>query len=319
MIGHSVQVMGDRDRLSKFIFVVVFVFSLFAITYTLLPSLAYGQEVSLSISPPLTEIAIQPGRSFTQTITIKNNGVPVTLAPKIVPFVPLDGLGHAELIEDKISVDAFNSWFTFDPSPVSIAETASHDFQIKISPPIGAELRDYYFTFVAEVVPGDILGINSSQAQARIGANILLTASKDGNPHKNASIVEFSAPTFLDSFTGLTYKVILGNSGASYYKPVGKITVEQIFGSTHILTLTPLNVLVGGKREISCLQGEALEACRVPGKFLIGIYRANLSFTIDGEGPSIEKQVYTVVFPFSILLGLITIIITYTMIRKLKP
>jgi hypothetical protein len=280
------------------------------------PGTVRAQEVSLSIAPPITELTIQPGKSFSQTFTVKNDGVPVTIVPKIFPFVPFDKQGHAEIIEDATSVNVFADWFIFDPTPVSLTTTGSHNFIVKIAPPTGAEEKDYYFTFIIEAQNDNNLGVNNSQAQARVGANILLSVSKDGNPGKKASIIDFSAPKLIDSFSGLTYKVVIENSGFSFFKPTGKITIDQIFGSSSTLNLTPLNILVGGSREITCVQGEDIVPCKLPSKFLIGIYRANLSFTIDGSGASIEKQIYTIAFPFSIILGLAIIFIIYRIIRK---
>jgi len=297
----------------------IFLFSLFAITYSLSPGVIHAQEVSLSIAPPLTELTIQPGKSFSQTFTVKNNGMPVVIVPKIFPFVPLDRLGHAEIIEDKTTLDAFNGWFIFDQSPYSLGENGTHDFIVKITPPGWAEEKDYYFTFLVETQNDNNIGVNNTQAQARVGANILINTSKDGNPTKKASIIDFSAPRFIDSFWGLNYKVLIGNSGSSFFKPTGKITIDQIVGGkTTTLNLAPLNVLVGGKREVFCIEGQDLVPCSLPGKFLIGIYRANLSFTIDGSGESIEKQTYTVAFPFTVLLGLVMIGFSYYLITKFQ-
>lgn len=281
------------------------------------PGIAFAQEISLSISPPLTEITIQPGKTFSQTFTVKNDGTPVVIVPKIFPFIPLDRQGHAELIEDQSSINAFSGWFAFDPSPISLGTTGSHDFIVKIIPPEQVGEKDYYFTFIAEVQNDNNLGVSASLSQTRIGANLLLTISKDGNPQKKASIVEFSAPKFIDSFSPLNYKIVLRNSGFGFFKPIGQITADQIFGSTTVLKLAPLNILVGGTREISCVQEEELVPCKLPGKFLIGVYRTNLSFTVDGAGEAVEKQIYTIAFPFSIALGLILIFISYRIIRKL--
>jgi hypothetical protein len=280
------------------------------------PSVAMAQEVSLSISPPITELTIQPGKSFNQVFTLKNDGAPVTVTPKIFPFIPLDKQGHAEIIEDKNSVDVFASWFYFDQSPVSLGTTGSRDFYLKITPPATAEEKDYYFTFIVEVQNDNNLGINNSLAQARIGANLLISVSKDGNPQKKASAITFSAARLIDSFSTLNYKVVIGNTGFSFFKPTGKITVDQIFGSTTVLNLAPLNVLVGGAREISCIQSEEIVPCTLPGKFLIGIYRSDLNFTIDDSGTAIAKQIYTIAFPFSVLISIIVIFIIYRIIKR---
>lgn len=297
------------------IFICLFAYWLIGLFAT--PVVARAQEVSLSIAPPITELTMQPGKVFSQTFTVKNDGVAVTIVPKIFPFVPLDKEGHAELIEDDTSVNAFTGWFFFDPAPVPLGTTGTHNFVIKITPPSDASEKDYYFTFIAEVQNDNNLGVTSSQAKARIGANVIISLSKDGNPKKKASIITFAAPKIIDSFSGLIYKVLIGNSGSGFFKPVGKITIDQIFGSTTTLNLTPHNILVSGSREITCIQGENIIPCKLPGKFLIGIYRANLSFTIDGSGESIEKQIYTIAFPFSIILGLVTVFIIYRAIRKL--
>jgi hypothetical protein len=296
------------------LFIWVFAYLLICLFAT--PTLARAQEVSLSISPPITELTIQPGKSFNQIFTLKNDGGPVTVAPKIFPFIPLDRQGHAEIIEDKNSVDVFASWFYFDQSPVSLGTTGSRDFYVKITPPVNAEEKDYYFTFIVEVQNENNLGINNSLAQARIGANLLISVSKDGNPQKKASAITFSAARLIDSFSTLNYKVVIGNTGFSFFKPTGKITVDQIFGSTTVLNLAPLNVLVGGAREISCIQSEEIVPCTLPGKFLIGIYRSDLNFTIDDSGTAIAKQIYTIAFPFSVLISIIVIFIIYRIIKR---
>lgn len=281
------------------------------------PNVALAQEISLSISPPLTELTIQPGKTLNLTFAVKDDGAPVVVAPAIVPFVPFDKEGHVQLIEDKNSVDAFSSWFSFDQTPISLGTTTTHNFDIKISPPEGTAEKDYYFTFIATVQQGSNLAVNSSQSQARIGANILISVSKDGSPHKKGSVAEFSAPKIIDSFESLTYKILLENIGSSFFKPVGTITVNQVFGKTTILNLAPLNILVGGARQTSCLKEEEIIPCKMPSKFLIGIYKANLSFTLDGSGTPIEKETYTIAFPFSIVLGMLIVIIIFRIIKKL--
>jgi hypothetical protein len=278
---------------------------------------AKAQGVSLAISPPLTEITIQPGKTFNQTFTVRNDGAPVTVISRIYPFVPSDAKGHAEIIEDQTSIDATSSWFSFDQAPVNLGENESREITVKIMPPIEASEGDYYFTFLLTTENSETIGESNTQAQARVGVNLLMTISKDGNPIKNASTITFSSATFIDSFSPLTYKVVIKNLGGSFFKPTGKITVEQVFGSTTTLNLAPLNVLVGGSREISCIQDQDVIPCTLPGKFLIGLYRANLNFTLDNSDKSFERQTYTIAFPFTITLGLILIGISYRIIKRL--
>jgi hypothetical protein len=281
----------------------------------------HAQEVSLSISPPLTELTIQPGKTFNQVFTIKNDGVPVVLEPKIIPFVPFDKDGHAELIDDQNSINFFSSWFFYDPSPISLKQSDSHDFYVKITPPETIKEGDYYFTFTVVTKNDNNIGSTNSQSQIRIGANILLSASKDGNPSKEVSIGKFGAPKILDSFSPLTYEVELSNPGKSLYKPTGTITISKPFGSDEVLSLAPLNVLSGGTRKINCIKNETIVPCKATEKFLIGIYKSKLSFTTDSisEENKTERTVTTIAFPYSITLGLLLLFIAYKAIRKLAP
>jgi len=287
-------------------------------TLLIVNSPIYAQEVSLSISPPILEVTIQPGKTVTQTYTIIDGGIPIVISPKIVPFVPLDQNGHPEIIEDPNSINAFSNWFSFDPTPVSLSSGDSHNFNVKFTPPEAAEEKDYYFTLLLATQNDNGLDINQTQSQARIGANILLTISKDGNPQKSASISLFSAPRLIDSFQNIIYKVSIKNIGSAFFKPKGTITVNQIlFGPKTTLKLAPQNILVGGARVVSCIDGENLIPCQLPSKFLIGIYKATLSFTPDESGQAIAKETYTVAFPFSIVIAATILIFFYRTIKRL--
>jgi hypothetical protein len=108
------------------------------------------------------------------------------------------------------------------------------------------------------------------------------------------------------------------NTGSAFFKPIGAITIEQKpYGTNTTLNLAPENVLTGSTRNITCIDGQSLIPCQVPGKFLIGIYKATVSFTPDGSGEAVSKTVYTVAFPFSILIGIIILIVIYRIIRRL--
>ena len=305
--------MQKNKSIKTLYFLIVCLFTSLAI-----PSKAFAQEVSMSITPPLMEITIQPGKSYTQTFTVKNSGVPVVVEPKIIPFTPLDEDGHVELLDDQKNVDNFDSWFFYDKSPIPLGVFESHDFIVKITPPIEASEKDYYFTFVVATNNEGTLSSNNSISQMRIGANILLSTSIDGNTERNAVITTFLAPKLIDSFTPLIYKILLTNTGKNYFKPIGKIYVDQIFGSSYTLNIAPLNILSGGYRKVYCMNGEDISQCRLPSKFLFGIYKSKLSFALDEAGNNkIEKEIYTFAFPIYITLGLIVITIVLIFIPRI--
>ncbi|MBI3379542.1 hypothetical protein HY029_02165, partial [Candidatus Gottesmanbacteria bacterium] len=44
---------------------------------------AYAQSLSLSISPPLLEVMIKPGKSITQVYKLTNNGEPIVITTNV--------------------------------------------------------------------------------------------------------------------------------------------------------------------------------------------------------------------------------------------
>jgi hypothetical protein len=264
-----------------------------------------AQAIGLSISPPIFELMIQPEKEVKQIFTITNLGGETTLTPKLIYFEPADETGNVNLTEN-LGPD----WVIYDKTPFKLSGQEKFDFEVGFFPPSDTSEIDHLLTLVFETSePVDLLNQNSSNLKSQIGANILLTVSKDGNPKKSAEIIDFTAPKIIDSLFGkISYQIKLKNTGNSYWKPNGKIIVDD-----EIINLAPQNVLSGYSRKISCLNDQALVECKLKDKFYLGKILSKLEFSIDEEPEIYKKEVVTYSFPFSILVFLIFIL---TMIRK---
>lgn len=270
------------------------------------PSTAYAQSaISLSISPPIFEVMIKPGKEVRQVYAISNLGGDTVLTPKIVYFVPSDENGNVDLTDSPAP-----EWVKYDKTPFAIKNQQKNDFTVMISPPEDTIETDHFLTLVFETnTPSDILGQNSSLYKAGIGGNIILTISKDGNPKKSAEIKEFKAPKIIDSLFGrINYSVILTNNGNSFWKPIGKINVKGINLDKN-LTLAPLNIVSGYSRKIPCINNEELIDCNPQSRFYIGKITSNLEFSVDNEPKIYKSEITTFAFPFS-LLGIILTLLT---------
>lgn len=252
--------------------------------------------ISLSITPPIFETMIQPGKEVKQTYSIENLGGDTLLTPKIVYFTPSDENGNVELTDVQAP-----EWVKYESSPFAIKSLERIDFSVIISPPSNTSETDHFLTLVFETdKPTDILGQNSSLYKTQIGSNILLTISKDGNPKKSADILNFKAPKIIDSFSNINYSLTLQNNGNSFWKPTGKIIVQGTnLNST--LTLAPLNIVSGYSRKIPCIQNEELIDCKITKKPLIGIYKADLEFRMDESAEIKKTESITFAFPFSLM------------------
>ena len=260
-----------------------------------------AQAISLSVSPPIFELMIQPGKEVKQIFTLTNLGGDTTITPKIIYFEPADDMGNINLTED-LGPD----WIMYDKTPFNLKGQEKIDFEVNFFPSTDAPEIDHFLTIIFETSESvDLLNQNSSNFKSQIGANILLTVSVDGNPKKSAEIIDFVTPKVVDSLFGkISYQIKLKNTGNSYWKPNGKIIVNDI-----ILNLAPQNILSGYSRNISCINDQTLASCDLKDRFYLGKITAKLEFSIDEDPKIYQKEVITYSFPFSIL-GLLIFLLT---------
>ncbi len=277
---------------------------------SLFPKNVIAQTISLSVTPPIVEVMIAPGKSIKQTFTISNDGGNTLIFPKIVYFTPSDNAGNVDLTEDLAP-----EWVKYDKAPFNLKSGQKHDFKISIDPPEDTEEIDHFLTLIFESdVPTDILGQSSALFTSQIGSNILLTISKDGNPKKSASIVKFSAPKVIDSSFGkINYQLELKNNGNSYWKPNGKIIVNDTQ-----LKLAPQNILSGFSRKVMCIKDETLIECSPENNKIIGIIKSNLEFQLDDESKIYKAETTTYSFPFTGFVILIFLLTTFKRRRIFK-
>ncbi|EKE04994.1 MAG: hypothetical protein ACD_19C00426G0016 [uncultured bacterium] len=279
---------------------IFFLFSFFFLnSYLLIKKVSAQSAISLSVSPPILELMIQPGKTVKQTYTISNDGNNTNLIPKIVYFTPADSIGNIDLTDSKAP-----DWISFDQKTS----------QLTISPPENAEEIDHFLTLIFETKePVDLLNQNSTSLVSQIGSNILLTISKDGNPKKSAEIVEFSAPRLVDSFYPISYSLTLANNGNSFWKPNGKIVTNK-----ETLKLAPQNIISGSSRKIFCIDNENLINCNLQSRFHLGKIESKLEFLLDNDPKIYKAETVTYSFPFILILAFIILGIIFKLWRRKK-
>ena len=303
MIGYRLQVTGDRLKL----ILVSVLFFLFTITCILLPRKIYAQAINLSISPPLFELMIQPNKQVKQIFTITNLGGDSIITPSLVYFEPSDETGNVNLTENQVA-----DWVIYNQSPFNLKGQEKFDFEVLFSPPSDTEEIDHLLTLVFETnEPVDLLGQNSATYTSRIGANILLTISKDGSPKKSAEIIELLAPKIIDSLYPIRYALKLANNGNSFWKPSGKITTKD-----EVLTLAPQNILSGYSRNINCIDNETLINCKLKKKFSIGKIVSKLEFTIDEEAKVYTLETITYSLPLTYLSLIVVLLLVWRKVKR---
>lgn len=293
-----------------------------------IPASVRAQDaISLSISPPIVEIMIVPGKQTEQTFSIINEGMDGYASVKVVPFTPNDEEGNVNIVDNPNFSDLakYENWFTLTSpdligaSPDSVGnkfflrQGDKKNIKLRISPPAGTQEKDYYFTLLYEIIPH---GVNNESTTAKIGANLLISVSKDGKPYKKARIVEFSAPKLIDSLGKLSYTLRIENTGQYFFKPTGTIGINPLFGKKEKIKIAPVNIISSTTRNVPCIKEEELIKCAYDKKVLLGFYKATASFTTDEESREYSAQTTTIALPFTIAFAISSLFLAFILIKK---
>ncbi len=238
--------------------------ALFLITLLFIfPTLTYAQYFSLSISPPILEIAIKPGKSLLIAYTVKNYGDPVVLTPKVVSFESADDYGNVNLKEDIEGPVRFyldNSEIKLN-SPFFLQPNSSQQLLLRIRVPENAPEGDFYYSLILTSTTNSPQKKNvAATTKATIAANILITITESGKLDIKPKIIYFDIiPRFRLSLFGKTIKIVdsldqipivlkLSNTGKNYLKAYGEIQLEGAFKTKASWNLIPKNVLSNSQR-----------------------------------------------------------------------
>lgn len=310
----------------------------------------FAQQVSLSISPPLIELVAKPGKSVLIAYTVQNLGDPAVLRTRVVSFYPKNQTGGIDLkeeLEGPIRFNLDNADIQLE-QPFFLTTRQSQQILLNIRVPEGAPEGDYYYTLIAEADPSPFQeGASVSRAQARIGANILVTVTDSGRVDIKGKIpILDTLARFKFNLFGRNYRIfdsgdkipvvlIVENSGKNAIKPNGKITMKGPFGGTASYEILPQNILALSQRQIIATPSAEL-GCQSEGQkapfhcrrmsslvlegFFLGNYRLSASVNFGEGSPNISAETSFLALPIKFALGIlgVTIIILFVVRRSRK-
>ncbi|VVA44574.1 conserved exported hypothetical protein [Candidatus Roizmanbacteria bacterium] len=318
--------------MKKIILIILFL----TIPYSLVPSPSHAQQVSLSLSPPLLELFIKPGKAIMIAYSLKNYGDPTFLNLKILPFEAKDNLGNIRIkpeFEGPVRFSLDNADLTLD-QPFFLKTNDSQQILLRIRIPENITDGDYYYSLLAETIPPTSSeGIGSARAKATIGSNILVTISNSGNIDIKPKISIFSTRggftlgqnvKFYDSSDKIPVVLTVVNKGKNMMKPEGQISLKGNFGETAKYDIISKNILAESERLIEATPSADLSSriyhpsSLVLSGFFIGKYSLSTQMKFGENSPMIFGSTVFYAFPFKIMGGIIlaTIIIVFIIKRR---
>src|SRR3989338_1950126 len=316
----------------KFIIFIIFIIFIMII----LPlATAQAQQVSLSISPPLLELFIKPGKSIMVAYKLDNLGDPAFINLKVLPFEAKDNLGNIRIkpeFEGPVRFSLDNSDLQLE-QPFFLKAGGSQQILLRIRIPENIVDGDFYYSLLAETAPPTASeGMGSARAKATIGSNILVTISNSGSIDIKPRVVLFSTRGgVFDSMDKVPVVLVVENNGKNMIKPEGQVSLKGNFGETAQYDIISKNILAESERLLEATPSAALncenrrtdQACLIPTSlilsgFFIGKYNLSTKISFGENSPVVFSSTTFYAFPFKIMGGVLlaTIIIVFIVKRK---
>jgi len=300
------------------------------IPYSLFPNPSFAQQVSLSLSPPLIELFIKPGKAVMVAYKLENLGDPTFLNLKILPFEAKDSLGNIRIrseFEGPVRFSLDNSELSLG-KPFFLKTNSSQQILLRIRIPENITDGDYYYSLLAETSPPTAIeGVGSARTKATIGSNILVTISNSGNIDIKPKITLFSTlGKVFDSSDKIPVVLTVVNKGKNMIKPEGQISLKGNFGETSKYDIISKNILAQSERLLEATPSSLMDCrkrkCLFPTSlflsgFFIGKYNLSTQIKFGENSPTIFASTIFYAFPFKIVAGiLITVIIVIIIIKR---
>lgn len=304
----------------------IYIIVLICVTrYTLNVTRVYAQQVSLSISPPLLETVIKPGKSILIAYTIGNAGDPVVLKSTILPFEPKNNQGNVFIKPEFSGPIRFN----LDNSDLQLEQSfflktgQMQQLLLRIRVPEGTPETDYYYTLLVESEPPPTTeGIASSRAKATIGSNILISVTQLGSMEVQGKIASFQVKprwqinlfgnkyNLVDSNDSVPVIFIVENTGKNLVKPAGEITLVGNFGEKARYPILSQNILANSQRLMLTDPPQDLNKpyTLMLSGFLIGKYNLSTAIHLGDNAINLYATDSFIALPLKIILAIIIII-----------
>lgn len=288
-------------------------YTLYSILYTFAPS-AHAQSTTLSVSPPVVEILLAPGKKLTQTFTLQTTGENVEVTPELHLATPSDDQGH----------------MTIDPSPITRQSLGDGGLTITSSPPLNSPFsiqnslftltltleavntdvaQDVYLALVFKTNPADSIPYSQSSIPftPSISSLILVTINPEGATPVDLRVKDFTLPKVHDSWLPLTIEPVLNNNSPVMIRPHGLYEIISPSGKTLLsLPLYPNLILGNYSRRIlgshTRCEGSPHTGCVDPASPLsftpawhnLGPHRLRLTITTEGgtQIAQVEKTIW---------------------------
>ncbi len=286
-------------------------------------SYAENEKMSLTIAPPLFQLSLQPGESWSSSITVVNNNkYDLTIYAEPVLFKPSGETGRPVFIDsgdtkespaiENVNDSTLADWINISDKSVKISREKTYKMPIKITVPKDAQPGGHYAAILIGNTPkkeknnGGTLNVSSS-----IASLIFLTVA--GNVNEDGRIREFATEKSIYENAEAKFSLRFENRGNVHIQPTGDITIYNMFNKKR--GYIPVNqadgygnVLPGSVRKFTYKWKSD------SGVWDIGRYRAEATIGFGSNKKQfVQSTIHFWVLPIVPLLKILTFVVVFVL------
>lgn len=286
----------------------------------LAPAVSAQSGQALEIGPPVISLSGDPGETLTTLISLRDVSPSVLIVTsELNDFVANgeDGTPRV-LLDGETTPYSFKEWVR--PIPVLTLqprEIVSQEVVIDI--PSNAAPGGYYgiirFTGTPPELEGTGVALNAS-----LGSLIFLKVNGQANEAliiEDLSVSSGGVTGSIVEGTPITLSSRVKNTGNTFERPVGLITIKDLFGN--VVATIPVNqeqrtILSDSTRKFD----QQLDETVIGDRYLFGGYTAELVVDYGSDGKQVKASTTFWVIPYRMILGIVIgLIVAYFIFRYL--
>ncbi len=198
---------------------------------------AFAQDsLSVTITPPLFQLSIGPGESWTSNVkVVNNNSYAVTYRPQVVDFEASGESGQGTFVpliesfaDEPTRGDSLGAWIEISKEPVTIEAGKSAQIEFTVRVPQNADPGGHYAAIM--IGPSNESSGEGSYMKVSSFVTSLLFVKIKGEITESGRIREFTAAQSLYQKPEANFVLRFENTGNTHLRPQGSITLYNMWG-----------------------------------------------------------------------------------------
>ncbi len=268
---------------------------------------------ALSLAPTYYEINAKPGEVVTKAVRVTNDSdEPIVITHDTTNFVAGAGeKGYPQFTGKQTDVSTLANWITVNVPKITIPPRQKVDVPFTVVVPLDAEPGGHYAALTWGTSSPSAKGSGSVDITGQIATLILLNVA--GTTSESGQIISFETASRATNYQKLPVQFVtkIANTGNVHFKPVGQVTIKNMFGRT-VATL-PFNVVKDGGNILP--KSVRVFETTWDKQFAFGKYTATLDASYGKAGTISGEYTFWVVDPLlAIMWAVIAIILVVILI-----